>query len=170
MQQPLVQAFQDKKERVERWDRRFLELCNLVSRWTKDRSQGVGAVLVGPGREILATGYNGIPRGLADDIEARHERPEKYLWAEHAERNAVYNAARVGVSTMGATAYLTGLPCMDCGRALIQAGIARIVAWSDDADGGFKQGKPGQRDWAAERRMAVDMLIEAGVGLVEYKA
>lgn len=167
--QPLIRPYAERAQ-IEKWDRRFLELCNLVSTWTKDHSQGVGAVLVGPGREILAAGFNGIPRGLDDTVEGRHERPAKYLWAEHAERNAIFNAARVGISTMGATAYLTGLPCMDCGRALIQAGIARIVAWSDEADGGFKQGKPGQRDWAAERRMAVDMLLEAGVDLEEYKA
>lgn len=149
------------------WDVRFLELCVLIASWTKDRSQGVGVVIVGPDREIRSTGFNGIPRGINDDLEARHERPEKYLWAEHAERNAVYNAARVGVPLKGCTAYMTGLPCMDCGRTMIQVGITKIVAWADAADSGFKQGKPGQRDWAAERAKAKDMLREAGIELVE---
>lgn len=60
--------------------------------------------------------------------ERWHQRPEKYLWVEHAERNAVYNAARLGLSTIGATAYITyGTPCSDCARALIQAGVKEVV-------------------------------------------
>jgi dCMP deaminase len=53
----------------------------------------------------------------------------KYKWVEHAERNAVYNAARVGVSLKGCTAYLNWepIPCADCTRAFIQAGIIEIV-------------------------------------------
>lgn len=51
-----------------------------------------GAIVVGPDREIRATGYNGLVRGVNDDIPERMERPTKYDFFEHAERNAVYNA------------------------------------------------------------------------------
>ena len=79
-------------------------------------------------KEIVSTGYNSFPRGIDDNKPLRQERPEKYYWFEHAERNAIYNAARIGVSLKGSTAYLTsGLPCMDCARALVQSGVVKIV-------------------------------------------
>lgn len=141
------------------WDRRFLDLALHIAAWSKDRSTQVGAVVVGPDREIIATGYNGLPRGLNDAVEERHVRPEKYLWAEHAERNAIYNAARIGVSVKGATLYLASTPvkfppCMDCARAVIQSGIARLV-----------QAMPeGEYDrWKESCEKAVGMLREAGV-------
>ena len=57
----------------------------------------------------------------------RLERPEKYLWMEHAERNAIYNAARHGTQMQGCTLYVELLPCMDCARAIVQAGIREVV-------------------------------------------
>ena len=68
-----------------------------------------------------------LVKSLFDDylnvIEERQERPEKYYWFEHAERNSIYNAARIGVSTKGSKMYMTcGVPCADCARAIINAG------------------------------------------------
>ncbi len=57
----------------------------------------------------------------------RLERPNKYLWIEHAERNAICNAARAGTSTAGCTLYVELMPCMDCARAVVQAGIIEVV-------------------------------------------
>lgn len=114
------------------WDERFMGVAREVASWSKDRSRKVGCVIVGPGMEIRATGYNGFPRGVNDDVEERHVRPAKYRWTEHAERNAIYNAARAGVSTMGCTAYLPWYPCMDCARGLVQAGIAVLVCVEPD--------------------------------------
>jgi len=56
-------------------------------------------------------------------------RPDKYQWVEHAERNAIYNAARHGIALRGARAYVnwSPVPCADCARAFIQAGIAKII-------------------------------------------
>lgn len=117
------------------WDQRFMDLARLVASWSKDRSRKVGAVIVGPGREVVAVGYNGFPRGVDDAVESRHERPAKYRWTEHAERNAIYNAARTGASLAGTTIYLPWYPCMDCARAIVQAGILEVVAiepdWND---------------------------------------
>ena len=112
---------------IEKWDDRFFEVAQLVAQWSKDRSTKVGCVIV-KDRRILTTGYNGFPRGANDTVEARRERPLKYYWAEHAERNAVYNASRAGIVLMGATAYVTMYPCADCARAIVQAGIAKLVA------------------------------------------
>ena len=110
------------------WDERFMNLARHVAEWSKDRSTKVGAVIVGPYNEVRAVGYNGFPRGIDDDAPDRHERPEKYLWVEHAERNAIYNAARVGISVSGCKMYLPWFPCMDCARAIVQSGIETLVA------------------------------------------
>ena len=55
------------------------------------------------------------------------ERPEKYVWVEHAERKAIYNAARCGTALEGCTIYTDLMPCMDCARAIVQAGIVEVV-------------------------------------------
>jgi len=112
---------------MSKWDERFLELAKNISQWSKDPSTKVGCVIIGPNKEILTTGYNGLPRGTNDDIPDRLVRPEKYFWFEHAERNAIYNAARIGVPLLGATAYVTLCPCMDCARGIVQSGIKRVV-------------------------------------------
>ena len=114
------------------WDYRFMELARHVGKWSKDRSRQVGCVIVGPNNEIRSTGFNGFPRGVDDTIDARHERPVKYLWTEHAERNAIYNATRAGTSLENCRMYLPWFPCMDCARALVQVGIVELIAIKPD--------------------------------------
>lgn len=110
------------------WTEYFISIAEQVKEKSKDQNTKIGAVIVGKDKEILTTGYNSFPRGLNDEISERQERPEKYFWFEHAERNAIYNAARIGVSLKESTAYITsGLPCMDCARGLIQAGVKKVV-------------------------------------------
>lgn len=140
------------------WDERFMALATHVSEWSKDRSRKVGCIFVGKNREVLATGYNGFARGINDDVEERHQRPAKYDWTEHAERNGIYNAARVGAKLDGATAYVPWFPCVACARSLIQVGVQRLVCfWPDFDDPKF----------GLEFRVGLEMLTEAGV-MVEY--
>jgi dCMP deaminase len=127
-------------DRLETWDALFVELARTYARKSKDESTRVGAVIVGPDHDQRAGGFNGLPRGVVDDpvrfpwSASRHRRPEKYSWYEHAERNAIYNAARAGVATGGCTMYVAGgPPCADCARAVIQAGIVEVVAESLEA-------------------------------------
>lgn len=139
-----------------KWDVKFINLACYHSTWSKDQSTKVGAVIVGNSNEILSTGYNGFPRGVneaktpkwyykwvgglaptmvpifqkeQEELRKRWERPMKYLYTEHAERNAIYNAARVGAKLEGSTLYMNfyPLPCADCARAVIQAGISCII-------------------------------------------
>ena len=140
--------------RSEKWDRRFLELARLISTWSKDPSTKIGTVIVGPDNEIRATGYNGLCRGMIDDLPERNERPIKYKYYEHGERNAIYNAARVGVSLKGCTAYLLSLSCCDCTRALIQAGITRIVTTPPEYD---------NPRWGTDLKLSRDMFDEVGI-------
>ena len=136
------------------WDERFLELAKLVATWSKDRSRKVGCVIVGPNREVRSLGYNGFPRGVDDTVEERYYRPAKLLWTEHAERNALLNAARMGTSTEGCTAYVPWYPCSDCGRALIQAGIRTVVAYEPDWN---------DPQWGHGFQVTKAMMFEAGV-------
>lgn len=104
-----------------------MALVEPISSRSKDPNTHVGCVVVGPDNEIRSTGYNSFPRGIRDDVPARLERPEKYLWMEHAERNACYAAGRVGIPLAGCRIYQDILPCMDCGRAIVQCGIVEVI-------------------------------------------
>jgi len=81
------------------WDEYFINIAEQVKLKSKDNNTKIGVVLVGKNNEIVSTGYNSFPRGINDDVAERQEKPEKYFWFEHAERNCIYNAARIGVST-----------------------------------------------------------------------
>lgn len=119
------------------WTKRWMDLCCFISNWSKDRSRQIAAVIVDDRNVLLSIGWNGFPRGINDNVESRHKRPEKYLWAEHAERNAIYNAAAKGVSLLGSTMYMPWYPCHDCARAIIQSGISELVCvepdWGDES-------------------------------------
>ena len=91
---------------------------------SKDTTQ-VGAVLVRD-RTVLASGYNGPPRGVRDTPD-RFERPKKYLFAAHAEMNLIATAAREGIRIEGCSVYVTHAPCSTCARLLIQSGVGKVV-------------------------------------------
>lgn len=138
------------------WDEQFMRLAHQIALWSKERGRRVGAVIVGPDKEIRLTGYNGFPRGVRDDIDARHSRETgaKYLWSSHAERNAIYNAARIGVSVKGCVLYVPWFPCVDCAKAIIQSGIGQVVAYEPD----FAEPK-----WGNEFQVVQEMFAEAGI-------
>ena len=111
-------------------DHKYMEIAYAVSKLSKDESTQVGAIVLGGANEIRSLGYNGAPRGCsADDVgDIRSDRPEKLYWFSHAELNAITNAARVGTPLEGCTLLVTHPPCMDCARAICQAGIKRVIA------------------------------------------
>ncbi len=110
-------------------------LANQVAERTTCLRRGVGAIIV-TDRRILATGYNGVPTGLAHCAETgclrqqlgvpsgqRHE----ICRGLHAEQNAIIQAARFGTDIDGATIYVNTQPCVVCAKMLINAGIKEIV-------------------------------------------
>ena len=111
------------------WDTYFLQVARVVAtRGTCDRKQ-VGTVLVRD-RTIISTGYNGSIAGLphCDDPAVGHLMENGHcVRTIHAEINAVAQAARHGNSTAGCTCYCTASPCWPCFKALVNAGITRIV-------------------------------------------
>jgi dCMP deaminase len=111
-----------------KWDHRFMRLAHEISTWSKDPSSKIGAVIVNDERRILATGYNGFPRGIADTDERLNDREQKYPRIVHGEMNALMNALYSGVSVKDSTLYVYGLPvCSECTKSVIQAGIKRVV-------------------------------------------
>ncbi len=115
-----------------KWDIRFMKLAREIASWSKDPSSQIGAVIVDNERRILSTGYNGFPKGIEDTEERLNDREQKYPLIVHAEMNSLLGALYSGVSVKHATIYVWGLPvCPDCTKAIIQAGIKRIVVSPD---------------------------------------
>lgn len=144
------------------WVEYFLGIAEQVKLKSKDESTQIGAVIVGQDNEILSTGYNSFPRGLRDDKKERQDRPEKYFWFEHAERNAIYNAARVGTPLKDSTIYLTsGLPCTDCARAIINTGIRKIYCKRICTT-------TNKEKWEESQQKSLEMLGECGIDVIYY--
>lgn len=142
-------------------DEYFMHLAIYAAVRSKDTRTHIGAVLVSPSDNLISSGYNGFPRGVNDDVPGRHLKPEKDYWVEHAERNAIYQAAREGIKTLGCRLYTPAIPCSSCARALIQAGIVEVIthaAWPMN-----KQ----DPKWQAEEERSIVLLNEAGVTLRE---
>lgn len=156
--EPLVSTFQAFINGNAKWDKHFMQEAKWASRKSKDRSTKVGAVVVNDRHVDLVRGWNGFPRGVNDDVEARHARPAKYVWTEHAERNAIYNAASEGIALRGTTLYCTHMPCADCARGIIQAGITRVCTanYETVAAGSLM---------ALSHNDTLDMFEEAGISI-----
>ena len=107
----------------------MLEAYRWAEKFSTDPSTQNGAVLVSfdgwRDGQIVAWGANHFPQGVLESDE-RWQRPLKYSYVEHAERNAIFDAAARGVATAGLTMYVPWFACADCGRAIIQAGISNI--------------------------------------------
>lgn len=142
-------------------DQKYMELAYARARFSKDPSTQVGAVIVGSAGEDRASGYNGAPRGCAadEDGDYRGNRPEKYFWFSHAELNAITNAARVGTPLAGCSIYVTHPPCMDCARAIVQAGIIKVVTVRPSVD--FVE------RWAESMSRSQRLFGECGVTYIE---
>lgn len=135
------------------WENRWMDLAKLVATWSKDRSRQVGCVIVDDRQAVVALGWNGFPRGVDDLVDMRHVRPAKYMWTEHAERNAVYNAAAQGQQVRGCVMHVTLFPCADCARAAVQAGIKKIICPKPQDDS----------KWSEHFKVAEEMLHEAQI-------
>ena len=140
------------------WDERFIRIAREVQSWSKDVGTKVGSVLV-KDRRIVASGFNGFPANLSDDLERYLDRDFKLSVVIHAEKNAIFNAAKNGTTTEGATIYVTWPPCTQCASALIQAGISEVVC---------PDPKDSPERWAANFLLANNLLQEAGVKVLYF--
>ena len=110
-------------------DEYFMHIAKVCATKSIDPSSKFGCVAVSNDGSILSTGYNGPPRNVDDDTIPL-TRPEKYTFMEHAERNCIYNAARVGIPLKGCIFYVTGISCFDCMRGMYQSGASAVVMLS----------------------------------------
>jgi dCMP deaminase len=141
------------------WDLYFLKMVELVATKSEDPNTKVGCVIVSSDNRILSTGYNGLARGVKlTSWRTSRNKGEKYHWFEHAERNAVFNAAHEGIALAGSKSYTYGFPCPDCARAFIQSGISEIVMMGDD-----EVHTEHNERWKDLYARSTIMLIEAGV-------
>lgn len=112
--------------------------ARAASRGSPNRVRQVGAVLLTrDGAEIDA--YNTFPPGVRE-LDERCEGEARFIWMEHAERRAIFAAARRGAATQGAHLTTTFFPCIDCARAIVDSGIACVdtpaPAFNDSVWGG----------------------------------
>lgn len=144
----------------EKWHIRFIQLAKEVSKWSKDPSTKIGAIIVGSKGQILAQGYNGFPRKIKDTPKRLNDRELKYKYVVHAEMNAIFNASYSGTTIDGATLYAYGLPiCHECAKGIIQVGIKKVVI--EKHNGNYKQ------HWKESCDLAITMFQEAGVEVYE---
>lgn len=142
----------DKAEKYFKLAKYFAEL------FSKDPSTKVGCIILAPeSLQILSMGYNGMPRGVDETIKERWERPQKLMWCEHAERNAIANASRHGTPLENGIAIITMFPCADCARLLIQSGIKTIVS---------KEPNLVDSKWSVSFTFSLQMFKEADIKLI----
>lgn len=129
----------------------LLSTAYLLALESEDPSTQNAALLVDSRGFIVAGGVNEFPRS----VEGTWERPLKYQVVEHAERNAIFDAARHGVRTDGVTMVCPWAACADCARAIIQAGVKRLVRHQADAS-----------SWDDSIQIGDNMMKQAGVEIV----
>ncbi|MBS4960959.1 MAG: dCMP deaminase family protein [Clostridiales bacterium] len=143
------------------WDEYFMQIADIVKTRSTCLRRQVGAVIVRDHR-IITTGYNGAPTGLDHCLEIGGCLREKMAVpsgqrqelcrALHAEQNAIIQAANIGVSTKGATMYVTLQPCITCAKMAINAGIVRIVFCGTYPD-----------------ELSMNIMNEAGIELLQMR-
>ena len=142
------------------WDNYFMLIATACAAKSKDPSTKVGSIIVGPDRNVLTTGFNGFPRGVLDTEERLNDRKTKLALIAHAERNAMDQAARHGISLRGSTLYVTPIPpCAECAKSIIQSGIVRVVCPPIDPC----------HAWHDSTMLAFQMFEEAGIRVDEIK-
>jgi len=125
----------ESKNERESWDDYFKRLSKIIAERSSCTHRKVGALIV-KDKRILATGYNQPPSGfphcdqigcIRDDLNIPSGKNQEICYGLHAEQNALMQAAKFGISTEGATIYVTHKPCSVCARLIINSGIKRVV-------------------------------------------
>ena len=140
----------------------FLRDAYKVALLSPDPSTQNGAILTDACGDVIARSCNRFPYGVNLSDE-RLERPLKYEMIEHAERNAIFMAARAGCRTLGSVLYCPWAACADCARAIIQAGVYRLVRHKDATL------RRAGRNWDGSISIADQMLTEAGVIITDIE-
>ncbi len=132
-----------------KWDRRFLDMAQLVGSWSKDPSTKCGCVIARDNK-VVSIGFNGYPHGIEDANDPRETKYDKTI---HSEINAILHAKQ---DISGCSLYVTPLPpCSRCASVIIQSGISRVFVKAIDGDALSR--------WYANNQLASAMFSEAGI-------
>ncbi len=134
----------------------YMKMAYTEAMKSPDPSTQNGAVIVST-TGVIVSDCNRFPDRVTVNGE-RLERPIKYHFIEHAERNAIFKAAKLGIGCQGATMYVPWFACSDCGRAIIQAGIHKVVGHQRMLD-------ETPDHWKESIAHAMTMLKESGIVL-----
>lgn len=140
--------------KTKKWATRMLNMAREVASWSKDESTKVGAVITTADGSPISWGFNGMAMGVNDDIPERHDRPMKYKWMCHAERNALDLSNR---SVENCVMFVTFSPCSSCAQSIIQRKIKTVVVDTKSSP----ENAPDR--WKEDMLIAKEMLTEAGV-------
>lgn len=144
------------------WDKRFIDMAELVASWSKDPNTKCGAVIVRPDKTVASVGFNGFPKECDDSAELYEDRDLKLSRVIHAELNAILHARE---DLTGYTMYTWpagfGPSCDRCSAHIIQAGITKIVHELDTSEFASRWKEPAER--------GRQMYEEAGVEVVDLK-
>ncbi len=146
------------KQQRPSWDKTFFDILAVLAKRSDDPNTKLGSLVVSEENDILSLGYNGLPRGIKP-TENNTSRPTKYPYMVHAEENAILNAGRKGVALRGSKLYVEMFPCMNCARAIVQAGIREVVVGNVITNSG---------NWKDQQRQAYDLFQEAKVQVRGY--
>lgn len=137
---------------------RLRQAYDWADKHSDDRRTKVGALLVSRG--LIARAANQLPPGVKKNrVRVAHDTKRPFM--EHAERGVIYAAASVGLPTKGATLYAPWFACEDCARAIICAGITKVIGHQQVWD------KTPER-WKSVINVGLEMMMEAGIELDYY--
>lgn len=141
-----------------KWIGRLLKFAKEVGSWSKDESTKVGAVITTAEGRPVSWAFNGLPMNIDDDVPERHERPAKYKWFCHAERNALDMTLIPDLT--GCIMFVTLSPCSNCAQGIVQKKIATVIV---DEPGSIEN-VPAH--WREDMDVGLEMLREAGVEII----
>lgn len=147
-----------------KWVKRHLQLAKLVSTWSKDKSTKVGCVIVNERGLPLSWSYNGNPMGVADTQE-RFERPLKYHYVAHAERNAI-DLCRSSVEN--GYMFVTHAPCSSCAIGIIQSGMKTVTVDGANGLSSKRSYVHSNGKWKESVEHSLKMFDEAQIVYQEY--
>lgn len=148
----------------------------LASKRSKDPSTQVGAVIVTPDNRIVGTGWNGMPTtkpecnndsvhpwGKSSDDPLEN----KYAYVVHAEPNAIFHASE---PVRGCTMYLTWFPCSECAKAIIQAGVKKLVYLNEETTDRYRVSMEAARRLFAASGVVCEKYAQNKVSIqIEFK-
>jgi dCMP deaminase len=150
------------QERQKKWDLHFMNIAlNEVAHWSKDPNKKVGCLIVSPDSRQFTMGYNGFPQGVDDDVSHLKDKISKNQLTVHAELNAILNA-RTNLTNW--VLYVTEPPCIECVKALIQAGIVRVVCPPILTNSSWQENQQYAQSILAEVEIPVIIIYGRGEG------